>query len=329
MSASYRIAIIGGGIIAASHLEAMAALPDAQACAIADIRSERAKELAEAYGIAAYVDYETMLREQRPDIAIVTLPHHLHEQASVFAFEQGCHVLLEKPMALNTAQCEVIAAAARAAGRTLAIAHTQHYYADNAAARAYIRSGELGRLVMINVRRHLPYDKPERPDWFFERAKAGGGILTNLGAHCIDKIQWLTGEPLVRVHATMDYALGRGDVEGSGAALCHTASGIPAVICQSGYPGAPIDETELHFTRGSLRLRTGLGLWISDGGDYAPVQTEQQEPTLVLQLRNLLTALEQGAEPQEADAEYARSVVAAVEALYRSAACGQAVEVNG
>lgn len=323
----YRIAVIGGGSIAVSHLEAIRAMGGAVSCAVADIRADRAKQLASAYGIHPFRDYKEMIVSEKPDIAIVTLPHYLHKEAAVFAAEHGCHVLLEKPMAMSTCECDDIESAVRKSGVTLMVGHTQHYSAENRLAKRYVQSGELGRLVMINDRRHLPYNKPERPDWFFEKAKAGGGILMNLGSHSIDKIQWLIDGTIIKIRAYVDYGLDRGDVEGGGLAYCETSRGIPAVICQSGYPGAAIDETELLFTHGSLRLRTGIGVWVSRGGPYTEVPAERQENALMMQIRDLIRAIESGEEP-ECSMDYSRSVVAAVESLYLSSENGTEVIVG-
>lgn len=327
MKENYRIAVVGGGGIAASHLEAIKAIAGVQACAVADIAVDRALLLAEQYAIHAYTDYKTMLEKERPHIAIITLPHYLHKESAVFAAEQGCHVLLEKPMAITMDECDEIEEAVRAAGVTLMVGHTQHYSPENRLAKQLLQSGELGRLVMINDRRHLPYDKPQRPDWFFERAKAGGGILTNLGSHSIDKIQWLTNDTIAKARASVDYGLGRGDVEGGGVAFLETSGGIPAIVCQSGYPGAAIDETELLFTRGSLRLRTGIGVWTSTGGGYKEVQADKLAQPLAMQIMDLVRAIENGEEP-ECSMAYSRSVVAAVEALYRSSELGAEVAIE-
>ncbi|MHA6484185.1 Gfo/Idh/MocA family protein [Paenibacillus sp. strain BS8-2] len=327
MKEVYRIAIVGGGGIAASHLEAIKALESVQSCAVADIAEERAQMLAQQYGIHAYTDYKVMIEQERPHIAIITLPHFLHKESAIFAAEQGCHVLLEKPMAMNTDECDEIERAVRKAGVTLMVGHTQHYSPENRLAKKLLQSGELGTLVMINDRRHLPYNKPQRPDWFFEKAKAGGGILTNLGSHSIDKIQWLTNDYMTKVRASVDYNLGRGDIEGGGVAFFETSAGIPAIVCQSGYPGAAIDETELLFTRGSLRLRTGIGVWTSTGGAYTEVQAEKLEHPLGMQITDLIHAIESGEEP-ECSMAYSRSVVAAVESLYRSSELGKEVVIS-
>jgi len=324
---TYRVAIIGAGNIAGSHLEAMSSLDSLAPCAVADLNKDRSDALARRYGLRSYSDYKEMIARERPDIAIVTLPHYLHLEASLFAAEQGCHILLEKPMALNVKECDEIIAAVRRNKVTMMVGHTHHYTAENREAKAWIESGRLGRLLMMNDRRHLKYDTPARPDWFFEKAKAGGGILTNLGSHTIDKLQWLSDSRVTKVKARIDYSQKRGDVEGGGAAFLELSSGISATMSQSGYPGAIVDETELLFTDGSMLLKSGIGLWVSDGGEYREVPVPEQAHPFVLQFEDLIGAIVQGREPESSMA-YSRSVVAAVESLYLSSELGTEVSVD-
>ncbi|WP_168119551.1 Gfo/Idh/MocA family oxidoreductase [Paenibacillus sp. HB172176] len=325
-----RVAVVGAGGIASDHLEAAAKMEELAPCAVADVQEDRAASMAARYGMKAYSDYKQMLQEEKPDIAVITLPHFLHREAAIFAAEQGCHILLEKPMALNTAECDEIAEAVSKAGVKLLVGHTQHYTETNRAAKRWIEEGRLGRLVMMNDRRHLPYDKPTRPDWFFERAKAGGGILTNLGSHTVDKIQWLIDGRITKVKASVDYFLGRGDIEGGGTAFFETSKGIPAAMSQSGYPGVPIDETELLFTKGSMKLISGVGLWVSEGGSYRQVEVSIQENPFVLQFQDLLDSIREDVEPSCSIA-YSRSVVAVVESIYLSnqSGCERIVNQGG
>lgn len=317
----YRVAIIGAGGISTSHFEAIRVMDELEAVAVADLSLERAEKMAETYGAAAYTDYKRMLEKERPDIAVISLPHFLHKEASLFAASLGCHIILEKPMALTAGECDDIMAAVREAGVKLMVGHTQHYIAENVAAKAIIDEGRLGQLVMINDVRHVYYYADSRPGWFFEKAKAGGGIFMNLGSHSVDKVQWLTGSRIVQAKASVSFHGTKGDIEGSGLAWLRTASGIPATIAQSGYPGASRNETELVFTGGMLKLATRQGLWISEGGEYREVPVVRDTPPFVQQFRDMIRYIEEGIVPS-ASMEYSRSVVAVVEAMYRSSETG-------
>src|SRR5690625_4690202 len=133
-----------------------------------------------------------MLQKEKPDIAVIAVPHFLHKEAAVCATQNGCHILLEKPMAMNVGECEEIIEATKENNVYVMVCHTQQYMDLNMKAKEILQSGVLGDIVMINDKRYVYYFNDNRPDWFFYKEKAGGGIVINMGAHSIDKIQWVT-----------------------------------------------------------------------------------------------------------------------------------------
>lgn len=325
MGSAYRVAVIGAGGIAGRHLAALWDMAQAQCVAIADLNREKAETNARMFGVQAYQSYTEMLEREKPDIAIVTLPHHLHREAVEQCAARGIHLLLEKPMGISVAECDVMMQAAAAGGVTLLIGHTQHYLPENRAAKEWIDAGWLGRLIQVQDTRHTDYFAESRPEWFFRRDQAGGGILANLGSHCVDKLQWLSGQRVVRVTAQVDRHAPIGDVEGAGVVMLLTEGGIPATVCMSGYKGAPRNETELCFAGGMLRLASG-GLWVSEGGDFRQVELPPGQDPFLLQMEDLIAAIESGKQP-ECHPAYSRSLVAVTEAIYQSAETGQAVDL--
>ncbi|MFD2332789.1 Gfo/Idh/MocA family protein [Cohnella sp. GCM10020058] len=318
--------MLGAGAIAGNHLEAIRAVDGISACAVTDLDIGKAKAVADKYGIRAYDRFGPMLDAERPDIVTIALPHHLHKEAALQAVGYGCHLMLEKPMALDVQECDEVMEAADKAGVRLLIGHTQQYMAHNLEAKRILQSGELGEIVMINDARHTDYFQLRRPDWFLEKEKAGGGILFNLGAHAIDKIQWLTDGSVRSVRASVSHHGPRGNVEGSGAVFLELDNGIPATMVQSGYPGAARNETEIVCTKGMLKLMTGYQLLISRGGEYEEVEIAEQADPFVLQYLDLLQAIREGREPGCSGA-YGRHVIASIEAVYRSAATGKEQKV--
>lgn len=322
----YRVAIIGAGAVAQRHLEALTKM-GLQGVAIADIDQDRAQQAAMGSGMNPYTDYREMIGMEQPDIAVITLPHFLHKEVAVWCARHGCHMLLEKPMALNREECDEINQAVAENQVKLMVGHTQHYLAENRKAKEILAAGELGDPVMIQDTRHLYYYHRDRPDWFFEKKRAGGGILMNLGAHSIDKIQWLTDSRITKVKASLSFHGDRGDVEGSGTVFMETSKGFPATLFQSGYPGAPKNETELICTKGMLKWGAGEGLWLSRGGDYRQVPVDDQRDPFVLQLEELVTSIQEDREP-ECSGEYARTVVSVLEIIYCSHKTGRELVVG-
>jgi len=316
----YRIAVIGAGQITEGHLMAMNELQDRlKPVAIADIRIDRAEQLSETYGMIAYEDYREMVLREKPDIVVITLPHHLHMEAAIFCAEAGCHILLEKPMALNAKQCDDIMDAVRHNNVRLMVGHTQHFLAENMAAKKFIKNEakRLGQLVMMNDTRHKAYYNTDRPAWFLDKQRAGGGILFNLGSHSIDRLMWFGNARIVKVRASISHYGPAGDVEGSGVVFLENESGVPSTIVQSGYEGVPRNELELIFTEAMMKVIPGKGVWLSRDGVYEQIPVPREDSPFVLQFRELLASIEGEREP-ECSMDYSRDVIAVLDGIYRS-----------
>lgn len=297
--------------------------------AVADIRIDRAKLLSGASGMTAYADYREMVLREKPDIVVITLPHDLHKEAAVFCVEAGCHVLLEKPMALNAKQCDDIIQAVRRSGVRLMVGHTQHFLAENIVAKKLIedQTQRLGQLVMMNDTRHTAYYTAERPAWFLDKQRSGGGILFNLGSHSVDRLMWLGNAKIVKVRALLSYYGPAGDVEGSGVVFLENEAGVPSTISQSGYGGVPRNELELIFTEAMVKVIPGQGVWISRNGAYEQIPVPREAAPFVLQFRELLASMEEEREPA-CSMNYSRDVIAVLEGIYRSHELKSEVDIS-
>jgi predicted dehydrogenase len=325
MKADYLVVIIGAGGIARRHLLALESMDQVRCVSIADLQESRAVSYAKEFHARAYRSYQEMLEQEEPDIAIITLPHYLHHEAVMACAARHIHMLLEKPMGLSVAECDEMIDAAVEGHAVLMIGHTQHYLPENRAAKDWIDSGRLGRILMLQDTRHIHYFNETRPSWFFRQKESGGGILANLGSHSVDKLQWFTGQRVSRVLADVIRPGTVGDVEGAGLVMLQTAGGVTASLCLSGYKGAPRNETEIIFTGGMLRL-SSEGLWVSEGGDYRQVELTPQKDPFILQLEDLITSIESG-QPPDCHPAYSRSLVAVTEAIYRSGETGQVIRL--
>ncbi|TVY07236.1 Gfo/Idh/MocA family protein [Paenibacillus cremeus] len=323
-----RLALIGAGAIAGSHLTAIQELDSLIGAAICDTNADRAKALLASHSMdmPVYTDYKEMIRSVRPDAVAINLPHFLHKEAAIFCAEQGCHMMLEKPMALNVEECNEIMGAADRYGVRLMIGHTQRYLPENRKARDIIQSGELGKLVMVNDVRLVSYFTDTRPQWFFHQHLAGGGIVMNLGSHSIDKIQWLADSRVVKLKAALTHFGLKGDIEGSGHLWLALSNGATATVSLGGYGGVNRNDTEFVFTQGMLRIEQNRGLSISRNGVYEPVPIEDGTHPFVLQYLDLLGSIHEDA-PLAVTAEYSRDVIRIVQTVYESHRSGRELEV--
>jgi predicted dehydrogenase len=154
---SLRAGVVGGGLIAqAAHLPNLRRLASRfELAALAD-PSERIRDaLAARYApLATYERWEEMLTAERLDCIVVCSPHATHAQITLAALDAGLHVLVEKPLCMNAADADAIAAAARAAGRVVMVGYMKRY--DPAVHSLYGRLGHDG-LRFVDVVTYDPW----------------------------------------------------------------------------------------------------------------------------------------------------------------------------
>ncbi len=192
------------------HALALGALEDRyQVVAAMDAKPERREEAAARFACRTYPDFDSLLGDPDIELMVVATPSHLHAEHSIRALEAGKDVLCEKPMACTVADADRMMDAARRTGRTLAVFQNRRYAPDFQKVQEIVRSGCLGRIVMIRMTSH---SFGRRWDWQTLR-KFGGGTLYNTCPHFVGQaLEFLGGEePEVFCH--LDRALSSGDAE--------------------------------------------------------------------------------------------------------------------
>ncbi|WP_127579482.1 Gfo/Idh/MocA family protein [Paenibacillus koleovorans] len=324
---NYRVVILGAGRIGGVHLRAAVHAEDVTPVAIADTIPEAAERQAACFTVRVYTDYREMIDRERPDIAVIALPPFLHLEAAEYCAERGCHILMEKPMARSAQECESINRAVERHGVRMLVGHTMHFSNLNVLAKRLLDSGELGKLLMINHNWHAFYYN-DRLDWFFDRKLSGGGILMNLGSHSLDLVQWMSSSRVSRVNARLHYAGRRGDIEAAGTVMVETESGVPAVLTLYGYHRRPKNELELMCENGVIRVVLNEGAWVIRDSECISLGEPDEQDSYSEQLEMLARAIGSGGE-LECGGAYGKSIIEAVEAIYRSHESGQIVELKG
>ncbi|MCW3836464.1 Gfo/Idh/MocA family oxidoreductase [Sphingomonas canadensis] len=139
----------------------------------------------------SYADYDRIRDNPDIDLVYVVLPVFLHAEYTIRAFQAGKHVLCEKPMAMNSAECEAMIAAGRKAKRKLMIGYRCHFEQYNLHVRKLIAEGAIGKLTAISAESGF-YAQPGQ--WRLEKDKAGGGSLFDIGIYSIQAARYLAGE---------------------------------------------------------------------------------------------------------------------------------------
>lgn len=313
----FRLGIIGMGIIASAHTEAISKISDFELVAISEINEERAKIYSENLGVPCYTDYKEMCEKENLDAVIINLPHFLHCESAVFCLEKGIHVLCEKPMANTVAECDKMIAASEKSGAKLIIGHIQRFFQGIGVIKDYIDNGTLGKLVTISEVRNEYYFADNRPRWFLDKKLAGGGIIINHGAHGIDKILYTVGESITNVHGECgNFYREEFDVEGH-ANISFRANGIPCSISLCGYETFYSNQITYTFTHGALRSdNSGLHICDEKGGTFRKLELPEPEyGPFEYQLTEFAKAI-RGEKSISPDGYYGRKVIETIEKVY-------------
>jgi predicted dehydrogenase len=189
-----RVAVIGCGANAAiNHLPIIAASRHAEPAVLVDTVVRRAEDLAHKYRVPAVVgDYREI--EGMADAAIVALPNDLHAPVTIELLYRGIHVLVEKPMALTTSECDAMIQAAKHSGATLAVGLEFRFCSDCEFIKRFLAAGLLGCIKKFDMRMGVLFHWPVASGYLFDRQKAGGGVLMDFGVHVLDLLLWWLGD---------------------------------------------------------------------------------------------------------------------------------------
>lgn len=309
-----QIAVVGTGIIGMDHLKAIADSRTWTLCAVCDINEEKAKQTAQQYRVPYCTDYKQLVQMAAPDAVILNLPHFLHAPAAEYFLNCGVHVLVEKPMANTAAECERMITAAEQNHRALAVGHIQRFYLVNRTVKQVADSGELGRLLMMNERRSIRYFTENRPKWFFDRQKAGGGIIMNYGAHAIDKMFYIAGISDAEVAAVYGDAPGFA-VEGHAQLFFCAPGGFSAAVSFNGYTPSGYDVLYA-FEKGTLRVDGVRVIRYDPDGMETVLQDGEDGRHMHRQLAAFQKLID--GEPSEMPtAEYGKNVMRLIDKIYR------------
>ncbi len=165
-------------------------------------------QVGDAYGVPAdarysYADFDKIAADDRIQAVYIVLPTAFHADFAIRAFAAGKHVLCEKPMALSSAQCEAMIAAARRANRKLMIAYRSHFEPYNVEAMRLMREKAVGDIRLVRSEQSYRAG-PTTPaqNWRMNRALAGGGPLEDFGIYGLQSALYLTGEMPESISAT-------------------------------------------------------------------------------------------------------------------------------
>lgn len=248
-----RLGFIGSGRIAQAHLSAASHLSGGvRVVAIAGRRRERAEATARQYGIPAVLgDYRELLTDRDIDAVLITTPNDSHAAIACDAAKAGKHILVEKPMALDTASAETMVRAADDSGVTLMVAQSRRF--SDAVQEMVRRLPEIGDILRVHITFLVRFAQPPT-EWWRSSAQAGGLVILLQGSHSLDSIFWWLGRTPQSIYATAARTNAAWEGEDEADIVCRFAGGATATVHLSLSTSPPIHEALVVGRKGHLRL---------------------------------------------------------------------------
>jgi UDP-N-acetyl-2-amino-2-deoxyglucuronate dehydrogenase len=330
--------IIGCGVIAPTHREAIKGAPGARLVACCDVVLDKAKKFAEdaGDGVRAYRSIEEMLGQDDVQAVCVCAPSGLHGDLAIMAMEAGRHVLSEKPMDINLAKIDAMIETSKRTGMKLAGVFQRRTYPQSKKVREAVQGGKLGKLVLGDCyqkyfRSHEYYASGSwRATWELD----GGGALMNQGVHGIDLLLYIMGD-VKRLSAYARRLVRNIAVEDTAVAILEFVNGAVGVIegTTSVTPGYGCD-IEVSGDNGTIKMKGDkIAVWDVKGEEGAEVQGEGGKGTAAdplagltatghtQHIADLVLAIKEDRQPEIPGSE-ARRAVEVIKAIYKSSRDG-------
>ena len=249
--------LIGAGDIAKKRIAP--ALRDLANCDLVGVsrnRAELAEDFANEFGAKKwFADWQELIADEEVEAVYIATPVYLHFEQTIAAARAGKHVLCEKPVTLNSADCAEMIEVCRANNVKLGIAYYRHFYPVIERIKQVIKFGEIGKVVVAQINAFEYFDptddNPRR--WLIEKAKSGGGPMMDFGCHRIEVLTNLFGE-VRRAESIVANVVFEREVEDTATAIFQFETGTCANLTVTHAAAEPQDTLDIFGTKGAIQV---------------------------------------------------------------------------
>ena len=189
-----KVGLIGCGFMGAMHANCYKNIEGVELVAFADLRKEKAEELAAGTNATLYCDGKDLIATADVDIIDICLPTYLHAEYAMLAMEKVKYVFVEKPVALTVAEGKAMMEKSKETGCQVQVGQVIRFWDEYVELKKIIESGIYGKVVNANFRRISP-----RPEWGWKNwlldVALSGGAGQDLHVHDVDYVLSVFGEP--------------------------------------------------------------------------------------------------------------------------------------
>lgn len=341
MAKPIRFALVGAGMVAGHHVNALKEIPDVELVGVCERDLDRAREFAQRHSIRKTFECLDFLNDPNIDIVDVATPQGSHAEIGIAAAKAGKHVIVEKPIDADLAKADKLIETCHKEGVTLSVISQNRFTDAIREVRTAVAEGTFGKIIEgdVYVKWYRPQSYYDQDDWRGTKEQEGGGVLINQAVHFIDMLLWVMG-PVKSVYAHVNTVAHKMETEDIAAAMINFASGAGGVIQASTamYPGLPA-RLEIHGTKGTAILEgTEISFWQVEGeeprSDKEKVEASGANVPMAIplepfvrQFKDVIAAIREG-RPSLVTGEQARQPLALIKAIYESAETGRVVTLS-
>jgi predicted dehydrogenase len=148
-----RVGLVGCGVAIHHHIPAILDIPGTEIVGLCDIDKTKSQSIANRFGIGnTYTQLEELLASARPEVAHIMTPPKTHLSLTLDAINEGCHVLVEKPMTITTVEADRMIEAAASNEVKLCVMHNHLFDPHIIKAKEMLTRGVLGDLLHVEVK---------------------------------------------------------------------------------------------------------------------------------------------------------------------------------
>lgn len=251
-----RVGVVGLGKMGLSHHAILNTHPGARVAAICDASGYVLGLLRKYTGVATYSSFDRMLREVDLDAVVIATPSSTHAALVRAAMERDLAVFCEKPLTLDAATSEALAALAQQRGLVTQVGYHHRFIGAFGEVKRLLDAGAIGRVTHVLAEAYGPVVlRPTGTTWRSRRTE-GGGSLYDYAAHPIDLVTWFLGPPVAARGTVLNSVFSR-DTEDEVFGTLHYPEGRSAQISVSWS-----DESQ-------RKMSTEITIWGTAGRIYA------------------------------------------------------------
>ncbi len=189
-----RVAYVGcGAVVQRSHLPAISNCHDFTVTGLVDFNETQRVQLADQYGVKHHSDSFAQIVSEF-DVAVIATPSASHYSLARQLLEQGKHVLVEKPLAIDHSSAIKLTELAKEKNLVLAVSLVRRFLPHFKLFKALLDTKLLGDIKTFVIEEGSVFNWPVQGSGFYDHQISGGGVLMDNGAHLLDACLWWLGD---------------------------------------------------------------------------------------------------------------------------------------